>query len=105
MKIKEIKYLVYLIFLHCACIFFTVSRFLFFKWGKWLINTRFLHSSFSVYTVMIIFIFPSFSIIPYYFQYDFPNVSAKKKCMLAVILTGNTLLILAYTAFINKIMS
>ncbi|AGT44166.1 hypothetical protein [Treponema pedis] len=54
---------------------------------------------------MIIFIFPSFSIIPYYFQYDFPNVSAKKKCMLAVILTGNTLLILAYTAFINKIMS
>ena len=105
MKNKKIKYLLYLICLHSICIFFTVIRFIFPTFGEWIINTRFLNYSFSVYHAMIIFIFPSISIIPYFFQYDFPHVSWKKKLVLATILIGNTILILTYTAFIYKIIS
>lgn len=105
MKNIKIKYLLYLIFLHGACIFLTVSKFLFPKWKEWLINTRFLVSPVSVYIIMIIVIFPLFSVIPYYFKYDFPNASIRKKWIFAAILIGNTLLILVYTSVISKIMS
>ena len=85
--------------------FFTISRFLFPKWGKWLESTLFLNSYFNVYTMMIIFIFPALSVVPYYFLYDFPNVSIKKKLTLAGIAIINLILILSYTVFIHKIMS
>ncbi len=105
MKNKNIPYLLYLIVLHCACIFLTVSKFLYPKWGEWLVNTSFLFSPFSVYMVMIIAIFPCLSILPYYFQHDFPNVPAKKKAILAALLVGNTALILMYTMVITNMMS
>ena len=105
MKNIKLKYLLYLICLHDICSFFTISSFLFPKWGKWLESTLFLNSYFNVYTMMIIFIFPALSIVPYYFLYDFPNVSIKKKLTLAGIAIINLILILAYTVFIHKIMS
>lgn len=102
---KKMKYFLYLVLLHSACIFFIISRFVFPEWGRWLVDTQFLHSPFSVYLAMVIVIFPLFSVIPYYFQYDFPAVPVRKKWILAALLVGNTLLILAYTAVVSNIMS
>lgn len=101
MKNKTIKYLLYHIFLHSSCIFMIYSSCRFPAWGDWLINTRFLNYSFSLYIAMIIGIFPLFSILPYYYQHDFPHVSGRKKITLAALLIGNTLLILTYSAFIH----
>lgn len=104
MKNQKIKYLLYLICLHGVCIIFTVSCFLFPKWGYWVKHSRFLNSSFPVYPMMIISIFPLFSVLPYFVQYDFPNSPTRKKVIFAVILITNVILILTYTAFLHKMM-
>ena len=101
MKNKKALYILYLILLHSICILFSITKLVFVKWGVWLVNTHFLASSFSVYIAMIIVIFPFLSILPYYFQNNFPNVSTRKKLVLAALLIGNYLLILAYTSIIH----
>ena len=96
MKNKKAIYILYLILLHSS-----ITKLVFVKWGVWLVNTHFLASSFSVYIAMIIVIFPFLSVLPYYFQNNFPNVSTRKKLVLAALLIGNYLLILAYTSIIH----
>ena len=86
------------------CIFFTVSCFLFPRWGYWVKNSHFLNSNFHVYSMIIILVFPLFSVLPYFFQYDFPNIPTRKKLILAGLMITNTILILSYTAFLHKIM-
>ncbi|PZW94677.1 hypothetical protein C7439_12017 [Lachnoanaerobaculum umeaense] len=101
MKNKKTLYILYLILLHSICILFSISKLVFVKWGEWLVSTHFLASSFSVYIAMIIVIFPFLSVFPYYFQNNFPNVSTRKKLVLAALLIGNYLLILVYTSIIH----
>lgn len=100
-KNKGIQYLLFLICLHSICILFTFSKFLFLDWGKWLIDTRFLNSSFSVYIGVIIAIFPLLSVLPYCFVNDFPNVSRTKKVILAALTIGNEVAVLTYTTLIH----
>ena len=103
MKNRKTLYILYLLFLHTVCILFTISKPVFPKWGEWLVNTHFLGFSFSLYRAMIIGIFPVLSVLPYYSQYNFPNVSTKKKFALTDMVIGNELLILAYTSIIHML--
>ena len=104
-KYNKLIYFLYLIGLHSVCIFFSISCFWFPDWGAWFKHTRFLNSSFPVYPMMIILVFPALSIAPYVFRYNFPYVPISKKLILTGLLITNETLILAYTAFIHKIMA
>ena len=99
-KNKKIQYFLFLICLHSACIFFTISQFLFPDWGRWLLTTRFLSTSFSVYIAMIICVFPLLGVFPYYCVNTFPHVPLKKKIILAALVLGNELAVLTYNALI-----
>ena len=96
MKYNKLTYFLYLIGLHSDILLIS---------NVCVYHTHFLNSSFPVYPMMIILVFPALSIAPYVFRYNFPYVPISKKLILTGLLITNETLILAYTAFIHKIMA